>query len=108
MADKKLSYDDVRKLLGKTTPLPGAGLPQQSGNFVIPSPAAAASAPPAKTGIGALPANPVTDPGAILRAQESQAEGGMKRGGKVKRMKSGGSVRGCGIATKGHTKGTMR
>jgi hypothetical protein len=111
----KLSEEAVRKLLGTRTPLPGA----DQGPGANWTPRKGPKAPSGKTGIAGLPANPVTDPGAILQQQleDAGADGnspqqpapgsqpGMKRGGKVKKMASGGSVRGCGMATKGKTKG---
>ena len=98
MADTKLSEAALAKLLGKTTPLPGGA--KQISPQLIPQPAApAASAPvqqPAKFDPQAGPA--------VLQYQLNEAEKGMKKGGKVKKS-AGGSVRGCGIAQRGLTKG---
>lgn len=120
----KLSEAALLKLLGKITPLPG-GPGQVSPQMQVPSatpapaavpnpvappmtPPAGAQPPSGRYGVGALPANPVMNPGAITRAQLADAEQGMKKGGKVKKMASGGAVRGTGCAIKGIKKWTVR
>ena len=45
---------------------------------------------------------------AMLAAQGTPPPPGMKKGGAVKKMAKGGSVRGDGCAVRGKTKGTMR
>lgn len=82
----KMDRDQAEKMVGKKTPLPGAGQP--AGPNWAPKPAAAASS--GKSGIGALPANPVTNPRAILDDREKKAG-----------MAKGGLVRGAGAAVKG-------
>lgn len=93
---------DAEKLLGKKTSLPGAGQPPGA-NWTPKAPAPAASAP-AKSGIAALPADPLRNPKAVLGAREKDA--GLACGGKVKKyakggMVKGGMVKGAGSATRG-------
>lgn len=91
-----MNRSDAEKLVGKKTPLPGAG--QAPGpNWDAKAPAGAASAP--KSGIGALPADPLRSPKAITADREKKA--GMACGGKVKKYAGGGIVRGAGAAVKG-------
>lgn len=72
--------------VGSRTPLPGAGTAGGMSRDAIMAALTAAQmqAQPQRTGIGALPANPLTSPGAILAAQGQQAgayaEGGPIRG----------------------------
>lgn len=96
---ERLSREEVMKRLGKRDPLPG-GAKQLSPQMKAAIVEAAASAP-ARSGIGALPANPVMNPRAIAEDRLRRAESGMKCGGKVKKMAGGGAVRGSGCATKG-------
>jgi hypothetical protein len=98
---EKLSEAELAKLIGRITPRPGAGKP--SGPNFVPRPVEVAA--PGRTGIAALPTNPVTNPEGIMRAR--MAAQGMACGGKVKKHAGGGKVRGCGAATKGHTKGKV-
>jgi hypothetical protein len=56
------------------------------------SAAQAASAPPARSGMGALPVNPVTNPGGLRRVQTE----GYAMGGQVRDYDAGGMVRGPG------------
>jgi len=98
---EKLSELLLRKLLGKRTPLPGGDkqLSPQMTPQPPAEPASAASAPIADF-------RGVTNPKRVLADREAAA--GLKCGGKVKKMASGGSVRGTGCATKGFGKGRMR
>ena len=89
-----MSRNDAEKLVGKKTALPGAG--KEPGPNWTPS---AASAPSGRNGVGALPADPVRNPKAIIADRENKA--GMACGGKVKKMATGGIIRGAGAATKG-------
>lgn len=90
-----MDRDQAEKMVGKRTPLPGAGKP--AGENWAPK---AASAPDTgKSGIGALPADPLRNPKAILADREKKA--GLACGGKVKKMATGGLVRGAGAAVKG-------
>ena len=90
-----MDRDQAEKLVGKKTPLPGAGQP--AGANWAPKSAPAPSTD--KTGIGSLPADPLRNPKAIVADREKKA--GMACGGKVKKMASGGLVRGAGAAVKG-------
>lgn len=81
-----MDRNQAEKMVGKRTPLPGAGKP--AGPNWTPKPAEAASS--GKSGIGALPANPVTKPRAILDDREKKAG-----------LAKGGLVRGAGAAVKG-------
>jgi len=90
-----MDRDQAEKMVGKKTPLPGAGKP--AGANWAPKPAA--SAPSDKTGIGGLPADPLRNPKAIIADREKKA--GLACGGKVKKMATGGLVRGAGAAVKG-------
>ena len=98
---EKLSEAELAKLIGKITSRPGAGKPSGP-NF---TPKAVEVAAPGRTGIAALPTNPVTNPGGLLRAR--MMEHGLACGGKMKKHAGGGKVRGCGAATKGCTKGKV-
>jgi hypothetical protein len=105
MADK-LSRDEVLKRLGRRDPLPGG--PAQLSPQMKAALAAEVASAPAREGVGALPANPVMNPRAIVEDRLRRAESGMKCGGKVKKkMATGGSVRGVGCAQKGHGKGKV-
>lgn len=101
MNDTKMSEAAIKKLLGTRTPLPGADKP----NRPLPKPV---ETPTKRSGVGALPADPLRNPKAIVEGRLKKAEQGMACGGKVKAYNSGGKVRGCGAATKGMTKGRMR
>ena len=90
-----MDRDQAEKLVGKRTPLPGAGQPAGA-NW---APKGAASPSSNKSDIAALPADPVRSPKAIIADREKKA--GMACGGKVKKMASGGLVRGTGAAVKG-------
>lgn len=90
-----MNRDQAEKMVGKKTPLPGAG--QAPGPNWAAKPAAAASS--AKSGIGALPADPVRSPKAIIADREKKA--GMACGGKVKKYAKGGTIKGAGAATRG-------
>ncbi len=96
--DSKDEYMAKRKaLVGKRFPVPG-GTKQQGPNFL---PRKADDAPPAPAKKQANFLNPKS-----VNA-EREKEAGLACGGKVKRYASGGKVRGCGMATKGKTKGKM-
>lgn len=59
--------------------------------------------------MGETPQRAKPPEGSKTRKTMSQADfSGYMCGGKVKKMAAGGSVRGCGIAQKGKTKGRMR
>lgn len=90
-----MNRSDAEKLIGKKTPLPGAG--DAPGPNWTPKPSAPASAP--KSGVGALPADPLRSPKAVVADREKKA--GMACGGKVKKYAGGGIVRGAGAAVKG-------
>lgn len=98
---EKLSEAELAKLIGKITARPGAGKPSGP-NF---TPKAVEVVAPGRTGIAALPTNPVTNPEGITRAR--MAAQGLACGGKVKKHAAGGKVRGCGAAMKGYTKGKV-
>lgn len=87
-----------KALVGKRFPLPGG--PKQQGPNFLPKKADDAPAAPAKKQANFLNPKSVN--------VEREKEAGLACGGKVRKMASGGKVRGCGIATKGKTKGMMR
>ena len=99
---EKLSELMLRKLLGKREALPG-GDKQLSPQMTPKPPADAASAPTPPT----ADFRGLTNPKRIIEDRLSKAEQGMKCGGKVKKMASGGSVRGTGCAVKGFGKGKV-
>lgn len=90
-----MNRDQAEKMVGKKTPLPGSG--QAPGANWAPKPSAAASS--AKTGIAALPADPVRSPKAIIADREKKA--GLACGGKVKKHAKGGLIKGAGAAIRG-------
>lgn len=80
--------------IGSRSPLPGGTGGGMSRDAILAAlTSAQMQAQPQRTGMAALPANPVTDPGAILAAQGQQA-GAYANGGQVK-----GPIRGPGTAT---------
>ncbi len=96
----KPTREEAEALLGKRTTLPG-GPKNRGTNFDLPRRSAAAEE-------SAADFRGVTNPKRIIEDRLRKAEAGMACGGKVKKYASGGSVRGCGIASKGRTKGKMR
>jgi hypothetical protein len=89
----KLSEAELAKLIGKRTPRRGEG--QSPGpNWTLKreekTPSSASSGP-----VNFL------NPKEVTERRLSEAEKGMKCGGKVKKMAAGGTVRGTGCATKG-------
>lgn len=96
----KPTREEMMKKLGKRDPLPGAGK-APGPNW---SPRGEAMSAPARSGIGALPADYLRNPRAIQKDREEKA--GLKCGGMVKK-KAGGMVRGCGVAVKGKSKAKM-
>lgn len=92
--------EEAEALLGKRTALPG-GPKNRGTNFDLPKLTSTKEEPAADF-------RGVTNPRRVIDDRLKKAEVGMACGGKVKRYASGGSVRGCGIASKGHTKGKMR
>ena len=90
-----MSPEEILEIVGKLKPLgPKAGAPSGANWDRRAAPPA-----PTRSGVGALRANPIMNPRAIVEDRVRQAEDGMFAGGKV---------RGCGIASKGHTKGKVR
>lgn len=87
--------------VGTRTPRPGAGgtgggmSREQVLAALTAAQAASAPAPAGRTGLGALPVNPVTNPGGLRRVQVEQATG-YRNGGAVCDYDMGGPVRGPG------------
>lgn len=90
-----MDRSQAEKMVGKRTPLPGAGKP--AGQNWAPKPEPAASS--GKSGIGALPADYMRNPKAIIADREKKA--GLACGGKVKKHAQGGLIKGAGAATRG-------
>lgn len=87
-----------KAMIGRKFPIPGG--PKQQGPNMLPREPAPPSPPPAKKQANFL------NPRSVNAEREKEA--GLACGGKVRKMASGGKVRGCGIAMKGKTKGAMR
>lgn len=98
----KMTEAELKKMLGKRTPLPGGDkqLSPQMKPKGAETPASAPTKPIADF-------SGLTNPKRVINKRLEEAEKGMKCGGKVKRMASGGSVRGSGCATKGIGKARM-
>lgn len=63
---------------------------------------------PAQSKMAAVPQTLPIASKPVLPVPQTGKPAGMKCGGKVKKMASGGGVRGCGAATKGHGKGSFK
>jgi len=87
----------VEPVVGTRTPLPSGGTGGGLSREAILTILKTAPATPAVTGIAALPANPVTNPQAILDARMRSA-GAYKYGGAVNCL-MGGPIRGPGTST---------
>jgi hypothetical protein len=100
----KMSEAEIKKMLGKRTPLPGGDKqlsPQMMAKPKSDTPKTEATKQPIADFSG------LTNPKRVIEKRMEAAEKGMKCGGKVKKMAGGGSVRGAGCATKGIGKARM-